>query len=456
MEHKAPADIQKPTPFPYTREQKLLLLFALLLGIFFDRAWQADCQTRTEVMLLYSGFWAVYLILFLLFSWKRAAKNVEGWLLAGAFLILAVRGLIYEQAELFFLNLAVIPCLLMLHAAVVNLDLPKGKESGYFVAFFKGWFVWPFSALGKCFGAIAAVFRTRKEGNARKVLYGALIALPLIAIVGALLLNADGVMSFYFSDFFRNLRLGNALCHVVLILVVTMLFYSFLFNALWSRKLSAAATERKSLPALTLYVVLGALLLVYAVFAYVQFAYLMGLKGLPQELTYAEYARQGFSELIWVTLINLAVFSLCLCHGEQTKSLRALLFALLFASLILLYSAAMRLLLYIDAYGLTFMRLLPLWFMVFLLFVFIMCAAKLMKPKTHLLRIAAMALLCWYVLLNLVNVDGIIAKSILDRAEKEGQLGMNDYHYVVYTLSSDAEPVRKEHQALLHAAADTE
>lgn len=444
---------QKP-PFPYLNVHRWLLLGALLIGIFFDRAWQIETPTTQAASLCYSLFWALYLAVFLLFAWKRAKHNRDGWVLAGAFLILAVRGTVYAQQELFVINLIVIPCLLMLHAAVVNLDLPKGKEGGYFLAFFKGWFVWPFSALGRFFGAIASLFRTKRDGNLKKVLCGVLIAVPLVVIVGALLLNADGVMNFYFSDFFRNLKFGSFLWHLVLILIVTLLFYSFLFNAAYSRKLAAAEpAERKRIPAVTLTIVLAALLLIYAVFAYVQFAYLMGLRGLPAELTYSEYARQGFTELILVSIINLCVFGLCLARGEESKPLRVLMFALLAATLILLYSAAMRLILYTEAYGLTFMRLLPLWFMAFLLFVLLLCTVRLIKKKLHLVRIAAMGLVIWYLLLNVVNVDGLIAESILKKAQREGELSTQDYTYVVYHLSHDAEPVRKEYRDLLRDAA---
>ena len=198
---------------------------------------------------------------------------------------------------------------------------------------------------------------------------------------------------------------------------------------------------------------LAALLLIYAVFAYVQFAYLMGLRGLPAELTYSEYARQGFSELVWVSIINLFVFGLCLARGEESKPLRGLMFALLAATLILLYSAAMRLILYTEAYGLTFMRLLPLWFMAFLLFVLLLCTVRLIRRKLHLVRIAAMGLVVWYLLLNVVNVDGLIAESILKKAQREGELSTQDYTYVVYHLSHDAEPVRKEYRDLLRDAA---
>ena len=341
----------------------------------------------------------------------------------------------------------------MLHAAVVNLDLPRGKEGGYFLAFFKGWFVWPFSALGKCFGAIASLFRTKRDGNLKKVLCGILIAVPLAVIVGALLLNADGVMNFYFKDAFRNLRFGEVFWHILLVLIVTLLFYSFLFNAAFSRKLTAAKEDGKRIPAVTLTVVLSVLLLLYAVFAYVQFAYLMGLRGLPAELTYSEYARQGFTELILVSIINLCVFGLCLARGEESKPLRGLMFALLAATLILLYSAAMRLILYTEAYGLTFRRLLPLWFMAFLLFVLLLCTVRLIKRKLHLVRIAAMGLVVWYLLLNVVNVDGLIAESILKKAQREGELSNQDYIYVMYHLSYDAEPVRKEYRDLFRDAA---
>jgi len=49
--------------------------------------------------------------------------------------------------------------------------------------------------------------------------------------------------------------------------------------------------------------------LLYAFFIAIQFSYLFGSLryGLPQNFTYAQYARKGFFELVAVTLINLII-----------------------------------------------------------------------------------------------------------------------------------------------------
>ena len=78
------------------------------------------------------------------------------------------------------------------------------------------------------------------------------------------------------------------------------------------------------------------------------------------------------------------------------------------ATALLLASAAARLLLYIGAYGLTMMRILPLWLMVYLAALILLCGLRLWRERLPLLRIAAATLLYWYVALNLPDWSAVI------------------------------------------------
>ena len=83
---------------------------------------------------------------------------------------------------------------------------------------------------------------------------------------------------------------------------------------------------------------------------------------------------------------------------------------LLVSTGLLLASAVIRLLLYISAYGLTMLRILPLWFMAYLAALLVLCAVRLKKTSLPLLRVGAMALLLWYVCLNIPNWASIILR----------------------------------------------
>lgn len=110
---------------------------------------------------------------------------------------------------------------------------------------------------------------------------------------------------------------------------------------------------------------LGALNALFAAFVAVQLAVLFGGDGYVRDtagLTYAEYARSGFGQLVVVAALTLAVVGGALRWARtqdvgQARVLRALLAALCGLTLVVLASALHRLGLYEEAFGFTRTRL---------------------------------------------------------------------------------------------------
>ncbi|NCB31305.1 MAG: DUF4173 domain-containing protein [Clostridia bacterium] len=229
--------------------------------------------------------------------------------------------------------------------------------------------------------------------------------------------------------------------------MVAVLFYSFLYNFAWGKEgdtlpVLGQKNAKAFLPAHSLLAGISMLLLAYLVFAIFQFTYLTGWKGLPAGLTYSKYAVSGFGQLLWVAAINLGVFSLGLCCTQPHKALKPFLFALLIATAGVLLSAFVRLGLYIHAYALTWKRVLSLWLMLYLGVAVMLCGLRLsgrgLVSRAGLLRICALLLVGWYVALNLVNVEGMIAESIFGLADSRGGiLSQTDADYLRYDLSED-------------------
>jgi hypothetical protein len=156
-------------------------------------------------------------------------------------------------------------------------------------------------------------------------------------------------------------------------------------------------------------IVLGSVILIYTLFCTIQFTYLFARVGLPAGMTYAEYARQGFAQTVVVCAINLIIFGVFLRLGKQSKLLIALLGGLLILTCIMLFSGWTRLDLYISTYGMTWLRLLSAWFIIYLAVVILLCAIKLLyKKQMPIFVISALLLLVWYVALGYLNPDNFI------------------------------------------------
>ncbi|HWQ89676.1 MAG TPA: DUF4173 domain-containing protein, partial [Desulfitobacteriaceae bacterium] len=175
----------------------------------------------------------------------------------------------------------------------------------------------------------------------------------------------------------------------------------------------------------------------------IQFSYLFGSLqyGLPQDFTYAEYARKGFSELIAVTLINLLILlgnmNLVKLSGSRAdKAVQLLNTFLVIGTVIMLLSAHFRMSLYEEAYGLTYLRVLTHAFMGYLLVLFAATLYKIWIPKLSLLKSFIVISLLAYTLLNYLNIDSLIAKNNIARYQQGNPI---DILYLT-TLSYEAVP----------------
>ncbi|MCE5236104.1 MAG: DUF4173 domain-containing protein [Clostridiaceae bacterium] len=435
----------KPMPAErreYSAKQKLLLAVTLAMGIVFAALLWGDYGTSREFALPYAFFWAIYLVGYYV-AVPDAKTNRAGWLLVSSVALLFLRYAVYAERTLGLINLIAIPLLLMLHAVVCSFRASPGCEGEYALRYLAGFFVKPFAHIPRFFGAIGAIFQKREEQKRSGVFLGLLIGLPLAVLVFSLLSSADSVLSYYAGKLFEGWSVSEVFWRTVLAVIVAFLFYSFLYGTAWEKFPTRAQPYKKGIEPSMLHTVIALLLAVYAVFGYVQFFYLTGLRGLPAGLTYSAYAVRGFNELLIVALINLGLFALTLRFEKEHRRKRAFLLLLLIATALVLYSGAARLILYIDAYALTMARILPFWFILFLAVAATFCAVRLYMEKFRLMRAVTAAFIAMYLILNTLNLDAMVAQSVLARARLRGTLDEADAHYLRYSLSSDAERVLK-------------
>jgi hypothetical protein len=192
-------------------------------------------------------------------------------------------------------------------------------------------------------------------------------------------------------------------------------------------------------------IVLAIVNVVFAAFVAVQIRYLFGGRGLVESrlhLTYAEYARHGFFELLAVSLLVLPLLfgAHALLRHRSPFSLRAVqaLSAVLIAlSLVVMASALERMRLYQREYGLTELRLYATGVIIWLGFVFVWFAATVVRARPRLFVTGT--LVSGFVAtlaLNIANPDALIARTNLDRPHVDvAYLG---------NLSDDAVPVLLE------------
>jgi len=399
-----PRQIDKAAPAAaFTRAQLWLLSGVLAIGVVWDLA------LENEQPYWISIFWLVAIAVFAVLNARRLARNITAIAVGVPAVILCVIYMFgYLNTEIRGWTFAMIPAILVTFAVFATQDVPVKREGAAVVGVLRGVFVKPFTGIPTFFRAIRSLFRGEKRSTSRSALIGVAVGLPLAAVVLALLSSADAEMNLLMGDLFSNFNVGAWLGRLVVVLAAAMLFYAFFYNMTWGKKdaLPKPVVRSWSLAAPAVVVVM--LLLSYALFAYSQFAYLFGGK-LPIDSTYSSYAREGFAQFLAVTLINFTVFGVSLSKTKSSRAIRVLETLLIVASLMILASAAWRMLLYIGAYGLTIRRILPLWLMAYLLYLAIAAAVRLYRERTPLVRISAYVLLYWYVALCCVDWNALIS-----------------------------------------------
>lgn len=280
-----------------------------------------------------------------------------------------------------------------------------------------------------------------------RVVLALLIALPLLAVVLSLLVSADAVFESLFDrlgEWFGRLSFGRTFWKTLRTLVLALFIASGLYFIAEAPAPKADTASPKKSPA-TLYFLLPTLLLdgVYLLFCAIQIKYLFGgAEAAAIAGSWAEYAREGFFQLVAVAAINLTV---CLLGSRQEtlslrggKILRAANALLLLLTLVILASALRRMQLYILVYGLSVLRLLTLWGMAVIAVGIFAAGVKLLRSRFSFFRVFGPFVLAAWCLFSLMNPCAVIARYNVDRY-LEGSLEQIDTEYLS-TLGTDTLP----------------
>ncbi|MEO9820880.1 MAG: DUF4173 domain-containing protein [Paracoccaceae bacterium] len=152
--------------------------------------------------------------------------------------------------------------------------------------------------------------------------------------------------------------------------------------------------------------------LMFAVQTFMDFAFLYGATELPDGVTYATYAHRGAYPLLMTALLAGAFAVLARPLTDNSSLLHKLLILWLIQNILLVGASAIRLDLYIDAYGLTRLRMAAgIWMAVVLVGLLIILWQVYRRHNTGWLLIRNASLgLCTLYVCCFINFDGIIAR----------------------------------------------
>lgn len=293
----------------------------------------------------------------------------------------------------------------------------------------KAVFEYPFSKFDRQGRVAMDSLSSSKAGSSAKLIFlGLLLTVPLTVVVGALLISADDGLERMFTEIFDSVfrqDIATLIAQLLLAVPCSMYLFGMFYsnshrrdiNMLDEQNCTRKLYDIRLISNLVMYTAVTPICILYVMFFISQAGYFLSAFGhsLPEGFTYADYARRGFFELFAVSLINLGV--ICFISIFSKKAGREKPFALKLYNtmisvftLILIATAISKMVMYIDEYGLTPLRVYTSWFMALLAVIFVLIIIKQLRFDMKLAKHISVAFTLMFAILCFSRPEALIAK----------------------------------------------
>jgi hypothetical protein len=437
-----------------TKTSSRILWCALLLGICFDILFWKKAPGISffifAALLTAAGF--------ALGFWNGRKPAPLTWVLAGMTLLFSALTFIRQEPFTTFINVLLTLCCLALLALTYS--------SGIWLRYSLADAVTGFARL---VGATLAggstlladsrktemtedtdqILPKKKTVSVWAIVRGLLLAFPVVFFLALLLVSADPVFSEELKKILDiELFMEYAVRLAMICIVAYLLSGIYLFVIEKSERTDLIGLEKPWFPVFLGFtesaIILGAVNILFAFFVAVQFKYFFGGQSniMVNGYTYAEYARKGFGELVWVAVLSLMLFLglSAVTHRDSARKqhwFSGLSLALVGLVGVILVSSFMRLSLLESAYGFSRLRTYSHVFMVWLgILLAAVLVLEIINYRRGFVMAAFLVLVGFGLTLNVLNVDSFIVRANVERAVTSDKL---DYPYF-QQLSTDAIP----------------
>ena len=364
----------------------------------------------------------LFTICFLLFLYiflkkNKLIKNRFGLLFMIPILLLSIHYVIYHDS-FYYLNVFAIPLLYLLLFIYTVKPIQNIENLIIKIPYF---LIKPLDHIGKVwkkyFNSISGLFKIGDRN--KQILVSILVIIPIVFIVLLLLSSADMIFHEIFKDFFElfhNITFGSMIGRVIrYVFFITYVGCTIYYV---SHELgSEDEKERKKFSnPYTMKLLLTVLNVIYILFDIIQIRSLVFHMGL-HHINYAEYARSGFFQLMFISVINLTILLLSKRY-EENKYNKWMSVFMVCLTIVIIFSSFFRMFLYEQAYGYTLLRLGVYAILITELVLFIPTIFYIFNSKISILKYYLIIVVCIYSFINCFSVDRIITANNIKRYYK--------------------------------------
>lgn len=420
------------------------------------------------VLCLYKNFsgitspiWTAVTVGYMVCITKKLKKTwrVINTFISAVIVLLGISNFITGNEDIIFLNYVAIVCLIAANMMYLFFDMKKVNVTQHFLLLLR-------AALGVLIEMAApyrqmkSFLKSRKLKKSDKfvhIIMGIVIAIPVFIVMLYILASADEVFKEVFRDLGEllsiNTFVGDFIGIVIMVLIGYTVPYAFT-KYISGGQLSTQEGKSAENEPIVAIIVTGVVSLLYVLFSAIQIIYLFLGKGtLPADYSYAEYAREGFFQLLFVSAFNVVMVLICIEFFKKSRILKGILVIVCGCTFVMIASSIYRMGMYIREYGLTFTRVLVLWALAVITLLMVGLVYQLFQEKFNLFRYGIIVVSVCFTLFSLSHVDYFIAKYDLNMYAEMNGMHEDDLYdgndYVDYgylmELSTDAAPIMAEH-----------
>lgn len=204
---------------------------------------------------------------------------------------------------------------------------------------------------------------TKKDKNEKiiNIIFGTIIGVFISGLILALLTSADAYFDKFLSSIVTNINVDFNLWYVIKGIIYFVILFVIGINLFKNKEIALKESKMSRVNKTVVTTMLFIVNFVFVLFLISEISKLCGnFLKVPKGYIYSSYAREGFFQLLFVTLINFGIILYLIYKTnlvKEDKKVKCLVLSLIAFSIFLIFNSYYRMFLYIGRFGFTNLRL---------------------------------------------------------------------------------------------------
>lgn len=204
---------------------------------------------------------------------------------------------------------------------------------------------------------------TKKDKNDKiiNIIFGTIIGVFISGLILALLTSADAYFDKFLSSIAININVNFNLWYVIKGIIYFVILFVIGINLFKNKEIALKESKMSRVNKTVVTTMLFIVNFVFVLFLISEISKLCGnFLKVPKGYIYSSYAREGFFQLLFVTLINFGIILYLIYKTnlvKEDKKVKYLVLSLIAFSIFLIFNSYYRMFLYIGRFGFTNLRL---------------------------------------------------------------------------------------------------